>query len=396
MIRGDDAAGLPGTRGWGRRTSGRGPLRPSILILAVLGCVEGQVVEMSQGVLELREDLAIGSLASETSTDFGELVELALTSQGGVVVHDIYASTVLQFDERGHFIGRVGRAGQGPGEHDGVLGLVGLEDGSIAVYSSDQRLIVYHPDGGFHGRRLPWRLGGDAELTLAGGNLLLQAIAVPGSDRHPTQYRYIELDRSLTALDSLQLPEIDWIHEAQPGQSGIQPKKFEVPTSSGWIVTGVSSRPTLRFATADGAVIQREFSWPAVPLQQAELAAWERDSKELRERSGRPERFPPPPRTKPVFSRLVATGSGTVWVVLAAPSIGPDLSVPEVIGGLTPTPRWLAPFRAVEVDNGGEVLREVTGPIGFELRAANGDQLWGYRRGEFGEQYIVRMVVPDS
>jgi hypothetical protein len=68
---------------------------------------------------------------------------------GGVAVGASGSRAILVFDADGALVATLGRAGDGPGEFQGVGGIVPLPGDSLAVWDPrQQRLTVFPPEGG--------------------------------------------------------------------------------------------------------------------------------------------------------------------------------------------------------------------------------------------------------
>ena len=127
-------------------------------------------------VLRLTEVVRLGSLEGPNDA-FGRVMDVALDSQGRVLVADDLNHHVAVFEANGRFVGRVGRRGAGPGELESPWKVAVDARDSIFVWDmAHARISVFGPDLVF-GRsfRVPsqWSVGSIGFLP--DGRLLLAA-----------------------------------------------------------------------------------------------------------------------------------------------------------------------------------------------------------------------------
>lgn len=78
-----------------------------------------------------------------------QVTALHAFDDGGVAVGASGSRAILVFDADGALVATLGRAGDGPGEFQGVGGIVPLPGDSLAVWDPrQQRLTVFPPEGG--------------------------------------------------------------------------------------------------------------------------------------------------------------------------------------------------------------------------------------------------------
>jgi hypothetical protein len=342
----------------------------------------------------LVEALRIGGVSD--SDPFGQLMDLAPHPDGGVVVFDIHAGQLLRFDAEGNFVDSIGRSGQGPGEYDGVNGVAVSPQELVYVRSMDGRFLVFDEYGEFRrGWRYPSRLMHDRKLTMGqDGLLVIQETLVP--PRRPFQVAgrgFIRLDSAGVVVDTLGPFTTPWDHEAV-ANIVTQPRKHLEWSPLGYAIAGVSSRLAVAIVWPGMDTILTELPGQGPGYQPDERRQWELHANWLRGRVGEPELIPEVPTHKPVFERIIPSSSGEVWIQRSTPST--DIAagwVPEAFGAPR-VPEWLSPLNFVVLSQDGRVLGEVDGPVGVEPRAVTAEPaVWGYLRGDFGEQWIVKLTV---
>jgi len=365
-------------------------VRRSILIfgLACAACSTPEPAEVN--LRELREDLRVGELAG--SVAFGDLVEAAPTPFGGIVVHDILAMSVLHFGREGEVLGRIGRAGDGPGEHGSVKGLTVRANGNILVLSYDNRILEYNPSGGLvQETRLSQRVAsGNSLYPLPDESLIVRLAPATGTPA------FLELGPNLEVRDSIPV-DIDlssvgaeFPHPSVHGESLLQWYDRD-----GWLfgntATGILELHRRGKPVARLSPVERPVEFSAL-----EREVWTDHLRFLWERRGRQGRVPSVPSEKPHYRTVVVSRTGEVWAQRRTYTESPDPSVPESMMGLQPTPRFLEPgiFEVFDPDSG--YIFSASGPAGLELVAASGDTVWAYQRGDFGEEQILRLVLVDD
>ncbi len=96
-------------------------------------------------VLELEEDLAIGSVDDE-NTLFYQIGGIAVDSQGNIFVADSGNQRVQKYDKDGNYLQTIGRKGEGPGEFMRPSDV--FLDGEGRIYVRElQKMHVFDPQG---------------------------------------------------------------------------------------------------------------------------------------------------------------------------------------------------------------------------------------------------------
>lgn len=151
----------------------------------------------------LVEDLRIGG-ADTGASSFNEIRALAVDSKGQIFVLDQQALEIRVFDQRGRFVQRIGRNGEGPGEFRGPNGILVAPDGKLWVNDIGQeRLVVFDTRGKpvTHLRPSSWGYGGIWGAAFDPQGRLLEPLR---SSRGSVVGRF---DPKTARIDSLRLPD---------------------------------------------------------------------------------------------------------------------------------------------------------------------------------------------
>ena len=106
--------------------------------------------------IDTTDVVKIGLLDGPEEYIFGRIGGVLITPEGHIMVGDALFKELRLFDEKGQFVRRVGREGEGPGEFDGITGLLRMDGDTIAVTDqSNQRVDLLDPSFGFVRRFRP-------------------------------------------------------------------------------------------------------------------------------------------------------------------------------------------------------------------------------------------------
>lgn len=348
-----------------------------------------------QGRRPLVEDLRIGGLNSEPV--FGALEDLAVHPDGGVLTFDIQAGQIYRFGSDGSFLGRIGSQGQGPAEYDGVNGIAVSASGEIYVRSMDGRFLVFDSTGEFlRSWRFPTRLMHDRKVTVDDtGHLVVQETLVrPNRPFQIAGRGFIRMLPTGEIVDTLGPIRSPWDDEAVSTHPTHASKHLEWHPA-GVAIAGVSSR--MGFALIGAGLAERSVELPYTPVEYAEdeYEQWMRHAEWLRTRVASPDYVADPSATKPAYIQILTAPSGQIWIQRAGPSVSPEPGWVDEAFGAPRTPDWLAPLEFLVFDPSGEPLGELVGPLGIRPKAVTDQSVWGYAKGELGEQYIIRLSVRD-
>jgi len=99
------------------------------------------------------------------------------------------------------------------------------------------------------------------------------------------------------------------------------------------------------------------------------------------------------PDAKPAFQEIYAGERGRIWVQRHTAAVKVEAEARKARPGGPPPITWEEPAVFDVFDRDGTYLGEVHAPPRTTLMAFRGDTVWGVRRGEFDEPYVVRFRV---
>lgn len=387
-----------------------------LVLLLAAGCVES---EREGGTLELErtqvgdttivrstggsvwgdsvrlvETLSIGELEGPPEYQFGQVQDLAVDAEGGVYVFDGHVPAIRYYDASGSYVRTVGGEGQGPGEYrDASLGMaVRRSDGRLVMRDPrNMRMNVYEPDGS---PSESWRIEsglftGRATTVDTAGHMYLKILTGPIERNEPWPIGLLHMDDTGEIVDTLEVPELPADPDEPGGTFGVQ-KEWAVSPLGG-IVAGVSDRYVLHHVRPDGTVLRIERDAEPAPVHPDERAEHEARLDWRWERQGQTitaDRVPVP-EVKPIFRGIYVGDQGRIWVHRYVEAVKDPSIEKRDDPDARPVVTWREPvvFDVFEAD--GRFLGTVRVPPRTSLRVYRGDRVWGVRRGEFDEAYVV-------
>jgi 6-bladed beta-propeller len=341
--------------------------------------------------VELVEDLAIGALQGPEELEFGEVSRLAEDPDGGIYVLDAHGPAISHFDRGGGFLGTVGRSGGGPGEYGHLsLGMVVDSCGTLYVHDWSNSRIARFAAGG---EALdPWPLDSHF-LTTDPGTWLYS----DGCDRILVRTAVGELPALLRiesgrVVDTLEVPRL-------PGVPRLRGGPYRVDLYWGWnvegyFIVGLSNRYSLDARRPTGTLrILREV--PSLPVHAEEADAWRRQFEWMeRHPAYRPPEGEWIPSEMPPFREIGVAADGRIWVRRNTRPIPIEAEgYPDgPLDGPPPVP-WTQPYLFDVFAADGSFLGEVRFPDSVQPLLFGSGHVWGVRRGEFDEQYVVRLTL---
>lgn len=345
------------------------------------------------------EEMSIGMLEGPEERTFGMVVAMVPDAGGRLYVFDATPPSLRLYDEDGDFVRRIGGQGAGPGEYeDAVLGMSILSDGRLVLRDArNGRLAFYEPDGTPSGAQ-----------PVASGLFTSQAMTVDERDHvylkilmgrpvedEPWPIGLLHLDPAGAIVDTIPPPVFPGEPEQAPNGVFLPGKEW-VMTKRGQIVVGVTDRYLFDIRNRDSTVVRVEREWTAVdvvPEEREEHQArldwrWERQGEFMT------ARMQPVPDVKPVFRGFAAGRDGTIWVHMRTAAEKRD-TPPSTDSESPPPLSWIEPQVYHVYEDDGTFLGEVRVPPRTSIMVFSRDRLWGIRRGEFDEQYVVRLRVED-
>lgn len=97
--------------------------------------------------LELEELYAVGGMDAEPWAEFQAVNDAAFGPDGRLYLLDAPGEKIVAVSPNGGLLYRVGRPGEGPGEHDNASGLAALPDGRVAVWDFGRRAFLLFDTG---------------------------------------------------------------------------------------------------------------------------------------------------------------------------------------------------------------------------------------------------------
>ncbi len=338
--------------------------------------------------VHLAEDLAIGVLDGPIHLIFGEVTRMAEDRHGGIYVLDGQVPEIRHFDRTGEFLGTVGREGAGPGEYQPLsLGMVVDSAGVLHVHdwANSPRLVRFAEDG----RTLdPWPIGSLFLTTRSGTWIYSDA---PGRVLVTTRLNddlglLVVVDGQVT--DTLAAPQLPGLPEKRGGPYRIE--EYWTWHPHGFFVVGVSREYSFEARRPNGVLrIRRDVE--KAPVHPEEADAWRRRFEWMERQPG----FSPPegewiPATMPPFRGIEVGNDGRIWVRRNTDPV--QIPVDEN-RTRQPLVGWAQPFVYDVFEAGGAFLGEIRFPERFEPHLFRTGHVWGVRRGEFDEQYVVRLSI---
>lgn len=109
--------------------------RPLTLLALLAGCGAQAGSEARRTPeLQLSEPVLIGGTDDREEYQFTSVAGAAVLSDGRILITDGGSKELRLFDDRGTFLFKTGREGEGPGEFRGIAGPTVMADGRIAVW----------------------------------------------------------------------------------------------------------------------------------------------------------------------------------------------------------------------------------------------------------------------
>ena len=356
---------------------------------------------------EIGISLVIGALEGPDEYLFGYLTALAVSPSGGPVVYDQMARSVRMYDSQGEFLRKVGREGEGPGEHRLVTGIEVLPDGSVVLSDpGNARVSVFDSTGGF---RASWPIdhpvvSADRVLYSDEMGRLVHRWHVWNPDTGTMESdAFLLFSGEGTLLDSIRPPplEVDTLF-LKGGVGGIVP--FSPRLLWDWhprgypVVVQTSEYRVHLLRPPPDSVLQIRVQREAPRLSRSERREWEAVVEYLMRRvePGWTWRGDKIPRVKPHVKRIMCGRDGRIWVQLhteAEPSAAATKVDPRE---MAPRISWLEPNVWDVFGPDGAHIGRFRFPLGVQLLAAHGTKVWGVVQDSLGIQRVARIDLPPA
>ncbi len=349
--------------------------------------------------VEMVEELSIGVRDGAEELMFGSIASMAVDEEGGIYAFDSQVPALHHFDAEGNYVRTVGREGGGPGEYRDFVGaLVVRRDGKIVLADvGNGRLNLYEPDGTLA-----------AHWPVQGGFFSRQGVVVDTADHtyvsilsevsrsnEPLKVGYLHLDPEGNAVDTMPIPALP--NEPDTRRLGpMDPSKEHALSPLGYIAVGVNDQYSFEVRWPDGPTVRIERAYDPISFTPEERAEWQAVFDWFRENNYPVEIGAVPDRKLP-YGYFLAGERGRVWVRRHVQARKDELvEPPSEESNRRPAISWVEPAVYDVFEPDGTYLGEVRFPWRTSPLVVRGDTAWGVRRGEFDEQYIVRLVMPRA
>jgi hypothetical protein len=377
----------------------------TVVVRTISGSVWG-------GPREMVEELSIGLLEGPEELTFGSIQEIAVDDEGGIYAFDSQVPVLRYFDAAGEYVRTLGREGAGPGEYSDFVGTLAVRrDGKIVLPDvGSARISLYEPDG-----------TAAAHWPVRGGFFPREDLVVDTADHtyvpiltemmpsnEPMQVAYLHLDPQGNTVDTMPVPSLTDEPRLASMESAfaeqlmmtvrgfMDPSKEHAVSPLGYIVVGVNDDYSFDVRWPDGRTVRIERAYEPVLYTPEERAEWEAVFDWYRE-TGYPVDLGTVPERKLPYASLLTEEGGRIWVRRHVEARKDETveSPPEETNERPPI-SWVEPEVYDVFEPDGTYLGEVRFPWLTTPLVVRGDTAWGVRRGEFGEQYIVRLVIKEA
>jgi hypothetical protein len=377
----------------------------TVVVRTISGSVWGEPREMV-------EDLSIGVLDGPEELMFGSIQELAVDEEGGIYAFDSHVPVLRYFDAAGDYVRTLGREGGGPGEYGDFTGGMAIRrDGRIVLADfRNARLNLYEPDGRLAAH---WPLQGGffprEDLVVDTANHTYVPIldeTMPSNE--PMKVGYLHLDPDGNAVDTMDIPSLPNEPPLASMESAfaqqmvmtvrgfMDPAKQHALSPLGYMVVGVNDDYSFEVRWRDGRTVRIERVYQPVAYTPEERAEWESLFDWFRENDYPVELGSVPSRKLPYAGFRVGQ-RGRIWVRRHVEARRDGLvQQPPEGSNQPPNVSSVEPEVYDVFEPDGTYLGEVHVPWRTSPLVIRGDTAWGVRRGEFDEQYIVRLVIAPA
>lgn len=357
------------------------------------------------GRAQLVEELRIGELDGADAETFGRVWAIEARDDGDILIYDDQAVALRRFGPDGEYRGLIGRKGSGPGEYQGIAGMVLLPDERLIVHDfGNRRFSVYDSTGAIAATWLhraavaEWR---PLYLNPTGSVFLHDRLF--RSDPPIREEGLMRLDGEGAVRDTALLPGADFEQAgiAVPYEGGnigslipFAPDRHWSVMRDGAIVTAVGDRYAIDVHQGSGRVLRFARAAAPVPVSDEERAAeTERVTQRIRRRvptwswdgAGIPSHKPP-------IEWLHTARDGRLWVKVAQPgraladsarliSLPSFVIEPVVFDVFEPDGRFVGQVRAPDS------MRLLPYPV------IDRDRVWAVIADEDGVQRVARFRI---
>src|ERR1041384_839829 len=344
-----------------------------------------------RGQARLEEELSIGAREGADEYMFGEVTAITPDGAGGFYVFDRQVPALRHFDHGGRFIKTLGGEGEGPGEYKSIVGMALRRDGRLTVFDAENhRIVLYEVDGTPSEH---WRINsslyvGQALLVDSMDQTYVKILTEWGQPlRWPWPIGLLHIDARGRVVDTMRPPRIEG--EPQAPWGPLSPEKVWALDPYATVV-GVNDRYAFEIRKPNGQDVRVSRQYRPLPVSGDEWRAYEarRAWKNKHEEPSEPP--PTTPRTKPAYRAFTVAQDGRIWVRRYMP-VSP-LEVKPSSDPNAPPPFPFTEQVGFDVfDADGVYLGEVLVPPKTDIYWIGTDELYGVRRGDLDEEYVVRL-----
>jgi hypothetical protein len=278
-----------------------------------------------------------------------------------------------------------------------ALGLAVRSDGRVVLRDyRNARLNLYAPDGTPADE---WPVGSglytdDAMVLDHRDHVFFKIMVGRPEPNKPLPLGLLHYDATGDLVETILAPAIS----GEPTDAGgmFLPSKIWALSPDGTMVVATNDQYVIELRRPDGTVVRIERAVEPILLEPGERAEWEAINEWTRRTQGQFERrlnsIPPVPATKPFFRDLYPGERGRVWVHRYVTAEKMDTPTDHDASQRPPI-TWREPTVFDVFESDGTYLGEVRAPPRTSMRVFRGDTVWGIRRGDWDEQYLVRAVV---
>jgi hypothetical protein len=361
----------------------------------------------------LAEELRIGVIEGDLDFVFGNIQAIAVDSAGVMWVADTQGPSLRRYAPDGSFLGHVGRAGEGPGEFEGLSGVQTLGPDQMAVWDAHAGRISTFDLGGTFVESISHYVGvvyaPDVFVVDDDGHFLIRGVRIPTpEDRdQPLRSLWLRLGRDGTVLDSIPLPRREI--RVRGGRSypfghmsPFVPRRLARMDPTGTLVVVDTDDYALRRALPDGRIVEIRRSWDPVPVDPEERAQHRALARHVGSLWG-PEYTDDVPDVKPPLWAFKIDEDGRYWVARHTEGYHRPETPEErerrreliqYRGSEPPPLEWWEPLVVDVLDPRGRFLGTIRFPSNrIRVVEARGSTVWAVEHGEFDEQYVVRYRI---
>lgn len=368
----------------------------TVVVRTVAGSVWGE----PRGV---REVLRIGVLDGPEELTLGSVDQIAVGAVGGIYVFDEQVPALRYYDAAGTYVRTLGRRGSGPGEYRKLCwGLAVRGDGKVVLHDfRNNRLNLYEPDGTPYAHwpvsgSGPW--GGDhgAVVVDTANHVYVLVLTDIFDSSKPLRTGYLHLDPEGATVDTVHSPSLPNELDVQEENTNLFfPSKVQAFSQLGYLIVGMNDEYSFDVRRPAGQVVRIEREYEPVEYLPKERAEWETLIDWWQERRPNFDLHYPPAHKLP-FTEIQVADDGRIWVKLSTVAVQEEVEAPPE-GSDEPPQTWREPAAYDVFEPDGTYLGRVDLPV--DVAGAffvQGDTVWTVRRGEFDEEYVVKLVIADK